>query len=560
MILELVVENFILSPRLECSFGKGFTVLTGETGAGKSIIVQAIKLLLGARADSNMVRAGAEKAMVQGVFRLTAAHQDLLKEADIPVDDSGEMLVRRIVSAKGRGGRIFLNGTVITLQELKRLVKGLVSISGQHEYHDLVNRDVQRRWLDLFAETGGMAGETEKLFRERRSIVRGLEKLIEDGRRLMEEQEEYRRNAERIDSVSPEPDEEDLLEQRLSVLRSAKELSGLGTEVFNLMYNGRGSVYERVSACRGMVEKMCRYDQALESRLAEMDSLVYQTEELGWAFRDYVQGLPSDLSEYERVEERLYSIRQLKRLFGPTLDDVIEYRKGLEEKLSMLDNMDMERREAEKRLEDFDARFLDHALRLSDARQSAAKEFAELVMRELAELKLEKAGFKVSVTRKEDLKASDVSASGADEVEFLFCPNPGEPFRPLASIASGGELSRVMLAVRSVLAKKAGTGAVIFDEIDAGIGGEEAGRVGMKLAALARDGQVIAITHFPQIAAAGEQHYRIEKDIVDGRTVSDIRALGREERLEELARMLGGERGAAREYAGELFGAFFRGA
>jgi DNA repair protein RecN (Recombination protein N) len=269
--------------------------------------------------------------------------------------------------------------------------------------------------------------------------------------------------------------------------------------------------------------------------------------------------LPDDLSEYERVEERLCSIRQLKRLFGPSIEDVIAYRENISRKLAMLDGMEIELAEAKKRLKDFDADFIEKALKLSDARQAASEDFAGLVRRELAELKLEKAGFAVSVRRGEEISPSDITATGADDVEFLFCPNPGEPFRPMAAIASGGELSRVMLAVRSVLARKSGAGAVIFDEIDAGIGGEIAGRVGQKLAALARGGQVIAITHFPQIAAAGDAHYRIEKDVVDGRTVSDIVKLDMEGRLEELARMLGGEKEAARQYAGELFGAFFRG-
>jgi DNA repair protein RecN (Recombination protein N) len=559
MIRELVLENFILAPRLECGFSQGFSVLTGETGAGKSIIVQAIRLLLGARADSGVVRSGAEKAVVQGVFSLTAEKAGLLDDAGIPCDDSDEMVVRRIISATGRGGRVFVNGTVVTLQELRRLVGGLVTISGQHEYHDLLNRDVQRRWLDVFAGTDGLADSMEGLCRERRRLVREIESLAEEGRRLADEQERYRRDAGKIDSVSPEPDEEDGLEARLSLLRSARELGSLGSEIFNRLYNGRGAVYETVAACRGMVEKMCRYDSSLESRLSEMDSLVYQTEELAWAFRDYVQELPDDLSEYERVEERLYSIRQLKRLFGPSIEDVIAYRENISRKLAMLDGMEIELAEAEKRLRDFDADFIEKALKLSDARQAASEDFAGLVRRELAELKLEKAGFAVSVRRGEEISPSDITATGADDVEFLFCPNPGEPFRPMAAIASGGELSRVMLAVRSVLARKSGAGAVIFDEIDAGIGGEIAGRVGQKLAALARGGQVIAITHFPQIAAAGDAHYRIEKDVVDGRTVSDIVKLDMEGRLEELARMLGGEKEAARQYAGELFGAFFRG-
>lgn len=250
MILELVLHDFILAKSVECSFEHGFTVITGETGAGKSILVHAVKLLLGGRADVSVVRSGAEQAVIQGVFSTSPLHEEILEQSGIPFDDSGEITVRRVIPSKGRG-RIFLNGSPVTLQELKKVMAGIVSISGQHEYHDLLDRNIHRKWLDDFAGTSVLLEQVKELFSERVRFKEALDEVVERGRRLAQEQTELRKNVDLIDSVAPKPGEEAELEQKLVILKASKELGELGSDIFNTLYNGKGSVYESLSSCRG---------------------------------------------------------------------------------------------------------------------------------------------------------------------------------------------------------------------------------------------------------------------------------------------------------------------
>ncbi len=558
MLLELILENFILVREANLVFSRGFTVFTGETGAGKSVMVQALKLLMGARADSGQVKTGAAKAVVQGVFRPSAHIIRYLEGMGIDVDD--ELIVRRIISREGRG-RIYINGAVTTLQDLRRITPGLLSLSGQHDFQELLRQERHGPWLDAFA---GLEKDVRKLaaiYNERLQLERRLKELEQQREKAIEEQERYQAEANAIDEISPRAGEDQELERELSILRSAKDLRMLGQGIYEVLYGRKGSVQEELSACRQDLEKMTRLDQGLEDMAKELEGILLQVQEFAWTLRDYVQGIPTDLSRLEQLEERLYNINRLKRRFGPGIDDVIAYRQGIEEALKGMEETDGIIRHLREELEDVERRLVERAVELSAKRRASAERLSAAVERELSELNLANTRFIVDVKGPENPAPHEIGPRGADQIRFLFSANVGEPPRPLAAIASGGELSRVMLALRAVLSRQSGMFSIVFDEIDAGIGGEVADKVGRKLKALSEHGQVVAITHFPQIAAMGEHHFLVEKRTVEGSTLTEMRILeNQDERIEELSRMLGGDRKAARIYAGKLFGSFLRGA
>jgi DNA repair protein RecN (Recombination protein N) len=297
---------------------------------------------------------------------------------------------------------------------------------------------------------------------------------------------------------------------------------------------------------------MAGIDPTLEKTVKELDAVVYQADEVAWTVREYIQDLPTDISRLEQLEERIYGLRELKRRFGPTIEDVLAYRKDIETNLATIYESGGLIGRLKTRLEEKGKSLVNASLEMSKKRRRGARELSRAIKAGLADLKLAKTDFMVEVESAERPMASDVGPRGLDKVQFLFSPNVGQPLRPLASIASGGELSRVMLALRAALARQAGTETIVFDEIDAGIGGEIAEKVGVKLKALSSFGQVVTITHFPQIAAKGDHHIALEKVVKGGKTVIMIREVEGSQRLEELARMLGGDRETARAYAGKL--------
>ncbi|HID96727.1 MAG TPA: DNA repair protein RecN [Thermodesulfobacteriaceae bacterium] len=550
MLLELGIENFVLVKKAFVTLAGGLTVLTGETGAGKSLVVQALKLVLGARADSRQIRSGEEQATVQAVFAVGPDVRERLDSMGIQCDD--ELVIRRIIPVSARG-RIYVNGAIVTLQDLKQITSRLVSMAGQHSYQELLRQSSHRHWLDRYAGLEKETAEFGSLFARVRGLGAALEDLITRKQSAEEERERLEREASAIDSVAPEPGEDERLGRELKVLKASEALRELGEACYRRLYSKRGSVQEQLSECRSELERMADLDGDLGDILRELESAAYQLEESAFSIRDYLHRLPSDLSLLEKTEERLFQIRSLKRRFGPGIRDVLAYRDEIEGKIAGLDNLTGRMGELKRELEEEENLLLDLAGRLSERRRRAAAELADAVKEQLAPLKLEKADFAVEVERPDNPEVSHIGEYGFDQVKFLFRPNVGEPLRPLASIASGGELSRVMLALRACFAGRSGTETIVFDEIDAGIGGEAAAMVGEKLGSLSSHGQVIAVTHFPQIAARADCHLLVRKKVRRGRTVTGIRQLEGTEKMEELARMLGGDRDAAMVYARELF-------
>ena len=549
MLLELGLENFILFERVSLCLSSGLTVLTGETGAGKSLLVQALKLILGARADLQQIRIGTKQALVQAVFEASPEVRGQLEDMGISCDD--ELVIRRTVAQTGKG-RIYVNGAIVSLQNLRQIVSGLVSLAGQHEYQELLRRERHGPWLDRFSGLGHEVDQITSLYQEIKELQTNLQRATAAKEEAAEEVDRLRQEAEEIDRIAPKPGEEERLEQELKVLKAAEALRNLGDNCYRTLYADKGSIQEKLASCGQDLKRMAGLDPTLEKTVKELDSVVYQAEEVAWTVRDYIHGLPTDLSQLERIEERIYGLRELKRHFGPTIEDVLAYRNDIETKLTTLYESGDRIEDLKTKLEEKEKRLVNAALDLSKKRRQGAKKLSKAIRAELSDLKLAKTDFMADVQATERPIASDVGPRGLDKVQFLFSPNVGQPLRPLASIASGGELSRVMLALRAALARQAGIETIVFDEIDAGIGGEVAEKVGFKLKALSSFGQVVTITHFPQIAARGDHHIALEKVVKGDKTSIVIREVEGNQRLEELTRMLGGDRETARAYAGKL--------
>ncbi len=558
MLLELSIENFVLIKSAGLNFSDGFTVVTGETGAGKSLAVQALKLVLGARADTRQVRPGEKQAVVQALFTGSSRTEELLEERGI--DPGEELIIRRIIPTSGRGGRIYVNGSLVSLQDLRDITSELVSISSQHEYQTLLKKGSHRIWLDRFAGLEADVCRMTELYSALSEKEAELRRLVAAREGQAEEQERLNHEAELIDGIQPVPGEVDKIEQELSVLRSAKELRLRGENVYSMLYAGKGAVLEILSEAAKELERMARADARLEKTLEELQSVRYQAEEAAWQVRDYVQALPADMSRLEQLEDRLYSLRQLKRRFGPGIEDVLAYRQDIEQRLADASGISQRIRKLQAETDTLGTRLLEQASSLSEKRIDAARKLSEAVCQELADLKLQGTDFVVDVEHPDIPGIGNIGPAGFDTVSFMFSANAGQAPAPLARIASGGELSRVMLALKAVLARKSGIETVIFDELDAGISGEVAEMVGRKLSNLSRHGQVVAISHYPQIAAAADLHISVDKAVQDGLTTTEMKELQGEERVEEIARMLGGGTEDARAWAARLLGPVLRGA
>ena len=555
MLRELFIENFVLIDRVSLHLCPGFTVITGDTGAGKSLLVKAFKQLLGARGETRLVGEGGKNATIQAVFDVNGPVQDFLDQRGI--DHDGELIVRRIIAKDGKG-QIYINSVRCTLGDLKSLSNHLISIAGQHEFQKLLDKDIHLRWLDEFGDI------SVSQLSSRLSEVKGLQKrlslLVERRSRLKERREELLEEAKVIDEINPTLHEEDELSEELKVLRQTEKMRSLGQELYQLLYGDRHSVVEGLDEAKRLMDKMVSIDVKLQELGSRMEFLALEADDIAASIRDYLFDLPVDDSRLRVVEERLFQLRSLKKRFGPSIEDVIAYRRSIEEELSQMEDIDQEIEDLEKELKEKQGELIKEATLVSEKRKEAATRFQALVEKELRELNLPKASFQVEVKTPERLEVEYIGVRGMDSVTFVFSANPGLAPQPLSQVASGGELSRILLAIKVVMGGLAGSETLIFDEIDSGLGGEVAEKVGKKLKAIANKAQVIAITHFPQIASLAHCHIVVEKEQSESHTVSKMYPVEGQKRVIEIARMLGGDGAKAKEYAKELLGPVFRGA
>ncbi len=550
MLSELRIRDYAVVDDLTLTLAPGLNVLTGETGAGKSIIVGALSLLLGERASSSVVRTGADRATVEAVFDIAdlPAVRDRLDELGFRADDD-MLILRREVAAEGRN-RAWVNGSPATAGVVGELGTALVDLHGQHEHQTLLRQREQRDILDAFAGSTGDAEAVAEAYRQLQALEAERD-AKEERRRDVESRADFLRfQLSEIDEADLAPGEDEQLEEEAGRHEHAEELVQGTTGASDVLYAGDESVSDRVADVRHTLRDLARFDTSLAGHADALDEAYHLIAEVGRALGDYATSIDHDPARLEEVRRRLDRIFRLKRKYGPELADVLATAQRVRTELAELDAAEHDMSELERRIGEAEKGLGVVAERLSEKRREAALRLRREVEAQLPDLGLKGASFEVRLT-----PYDSVSAGGAEGVEFLVSPNPGFDPMPLARIASGGELSRVMLALKAILAEVDHVPVLIFDEIDAGIGGAVGAAVGEKLRDVAARHQVFVVTHLAQVASRANHHLLVEKK-VDGEapTATRVRALSDDARVEEIARMLGGDPGSAtsREHAREL--------
>jgi DNA repair protein RecN (Recombination protein N) len=562
MLKELSIRNFAIIDDLQIRFSPGLTILSGETGAGKSIILNAVNLLLGSRASADLVRTGADNAELEALFEITGSGRVAHIMTEHGYAPSDGLLIRRIIS-RSDTNRVYINGRMATIQLLNAITENLASISGQHVHQLLLKEEQHLLILDQFGGLMPLRAEVSTYFHQLIPMLEKLEKLNALKKQQAEHKELLEFQLKEIMAANPATGEDRALEQERARLKNAEELYQVVYHSIESLYSAPGSVIEKLVDVKKNLDTISQIDQQLKSKSARLSDTTYQIEDLIEGLRSYLNSIQMDEKQLEAVEERLDTLNKLKRKYGGSMEAVFERLESIEQDLSNVENIAETIRDTESQIADLHAQLKERALILSRKRKKIAASFAKKVMDQLATLMLSKTEFQValhslpvdkntsSYLATEDCMLTD---TGTERATFLIAPNVGETLKPLASIASGGELSRVVLALKALLAKTDSVETVVFDEVDAGIGGGVAEVVGKKLGDLANHHQVICITHLPQIAKFGDQHYRISKNVSRGRTRTSIHLLNNEDRYKEIARMLGGEKitRATLEHAREM--------
>lgn len=536
MLKWMRLKNLALVDKADMEFGSGFNVITGETGAGKSVIMGGVGLLLGGRADKSAIRIGTDRCEVSGEFFVgdgsASRVKAILDEAGIESDPAGNLLVRRVITASS--SRNFVNESPVTLQILHRIGEVLVDIHGASENHQLLKNQNQLDMLDRFgrldaelAEVRAVWSELAKLRQEKKSFAESMPSAEETAR--------FRRDAAEIEKAAPVSGEDEELEARHTVAAHSKSIIEVALTAANALSECEDSLADRVGQVRRMLGDLEKFDpDHAEQFIRAIEEISAQVMSLSNDLTDHASEVDIDEGEFMAMEERLRVLQTMKRRYGPTLDDVLAHLAFLQSKIEAYDNSEVIRENFGKREKELLSRLTAACARLSAARKKAGKALAKQIGSELKKLGFKRSDFEVVV-----MDAAP-GADGADRIEFMFTANPGVPLMPLREVASSGELSRVMLAAKTVLAEADSIPILIFDEIDANIGGETASRVGQEIAALAENKQILCISHLPQVACNASVHFMVSKESAADVTTTHIRRLDKASRINEISRMLGG--------------------
>lgn len=550
MLSSLRIKNLALVEDLFWKIGPGLVCVTGETGAGKSMIVGALKLVLGERADRSLIRAGADTCTVEAVFTLPHPHviNPLLEEAGLEPCDGRELIIKRIVAASGQNKQ-FINNGHATLSTLRELGRHLVDLHGPHDHQSLLSQDRQRSLLDAFAGAESATATYQEAYRRWQQAQRELQNTLQAAQSSEAEIDLLRHQIAEIDAAQIQPDEESALLPRYQRAANAARLAELCAGALNLLSEDSPSLLSQIRQLQKMLRDLERLDSSQVEAWKGVATAMAELEEVEHALRDYSDQLEADPDTLHALEERINLLESLKRKYGGSLSAVLEHRERAAEKLSRVENRDQLLAELRAGVEAARQRLDQAATTLRTQRKKAAPKLAKEITSHLLELGFKQASFEIVLE-----PLPEPSPHGTETVDYFFAPNPGEPARPLRLIASSGEMSRLMLAIKSALAKQDAIPLLVFDEIDANIGGEIASRVGRKMAALGRFHQVISITHMPQVAALADSHYEVTKTTRSDRTFSSLRRIDGEARLTEIARMLGGTSASALAHAKTLLG------
>jgi DNA repair protein RecN (Recombination protein N) len=572
MLTELTIIDFAIIENLHLTFTPGFNVLTGETGAGKSIIIDAVTMLLGGRADTTFIRAGSDRARIEAVFRLSPALRPLidpiLEREGLEPDEPDLLILGRELRSNGRSF-CRVNGVTANLSLLEEVAQPLIDIHGQSEHLSLLQVRHHQRFLDRYAGLDDLRNRVLAQMRQLRRVRQELKELRQDQQRTARRIDQLTYQSEEIQAANLQPTEEEELNIERNRLANAEQLSQLTAELYRLLVESEGDempcAVDLLGQAARVMAGLVKLDETLAGPRNTLDELIYQLEDLGGQVRDYAEAVDYNPARLQEVEERLGLIYNLKRKYGNSIAEILEFGRKAQAELENLSHSE-ERIEAMQAEEESLRYSLGRlALELSQARRVGGDTLSLGVVAQLADLSMERAAFAVDIQWDETPDGVYVDTGsgpktlacderGIDRIEFLIAANPGEPLKPLVKVASGGETSRVMLALKTVLASADDTPTLIFDEIDQGIGGRVGGVVGRKLCDLAHGGghQVLCVTHLPQIAGYGDVHYHVSKHVQDNRTMTGVRRLAGDERVEELAQMLGLPSDSTRQSAREI--------
>jgi DNA repair protein RecN (Recombination protein N) len=564
MLLSLTIDNVVLIEHQVLELGAGFNVLTGETGAGKSMVVDALALVLGGRARPDVVRTGKGEAEVAALFEVAPGSRVAAKldAAGVPCD--GELVVRRVVQSEGRS-RAFLNGKVSTAAQLAELAPDLCDIASQHESVSLTDPATHLEYLDAFGRLAALRDALGERVAELAAVVREIEHVREAERDRAEREDFLAFQLKEIEELDPRPGEEQELEGERARLRHAEKLQNATQGAADRLYEGEDAVCDQLARVSNDLGAAAEIDPSLAPIARSVEAARSELADAARALSRYASGIESNPERLADVDDRWFRLQKLLRKHGPTTHELLAHKDDLKKQLAQLAGASERMGELEKKREAILARVASDARQLSRKRRDAAAKLADAIGKELAGLGMGRARVVVDVSPVPAPQAGELppvdgarlTLTGIDRVEFLIAPNKGEDPRPLRKIASGGELSRALLALKRVLADQGPAGLYVFDEVDAGVSGAIAEVIGHAIADVARHRQVLCITHLPQIAALADQHFVVGKAEAKGRTISTVRRLSDAERVDEIARMIGGVKvgEAARRAAVELLSA-----
>lgn len=562
MLKQLRTKNFAIIDLLDVAFEDGLLIFTGETGAGKSIIIEALSLALGSRVSPDDLRSGEESGYVEALFDCEGLDAVKTQLEEYGIENQGEELIlKRVFSSSGKS-KAYINNNLVTLSALTEIGKKLVDIHGQHQHQTLLHPENHIDIIDAYGkllEKRDRLGQDFSTYHERK---KELEKLSTDERERAQREDLIRFQMKEIDEADLKEEEDATLKEEKNILLNSELLFENTRECYDLIYSSEGSVIEKLGKIIQTFYKMAEIDPALTNTLKEGESSMAQLEELSRTLLDYEKSLEFNPERLQEIDDRLDLINTLKRKYGPTIGDVLKLREELDRELDTIMHHDERIQEIGKELKGLEDTLKKNALELSERRAETAKKIESEVKKELKELGMGSVRFQVGFGSfpddegfiERDGKKVGLRDKGIDNIEFLFSPNVGEELKPLSKIASGGELSRMMLALKGILSKSDNIPVMVFDEVDAGIGGRIAEIVGLKLKKISRGHQVFCITHLPQIACQGDSHFRVTKEVAGKRTVARIKELEKKEKIEEIARMSGGKEitETTRKYAKEL--------
>lgn len=550
MLKSLYIKDYALIELLNIEFRSGLNIITGETGAGKSILIDAMGLLLGERASGDVIRKGASKAIVEGIFDVSNNKKISKFLDDIEIDYYDELIMRRELSLKGN--RCFINDSPVALNIIKEAGYLLVDLHGQHEHQSLLRPEMHIEFLDDFSNNDTLFEKYTLAINQLNRIQKELRELRERESILKEKKELYSFHIRDIDNISPLEDEDNQISEELKILENSEKLLELTSSIYALIYENEDSAYDSLAKIKTQLDELNGIDKSFSEIVQEAASALSIVDDIKSFVRNYNSKIDIDPQKLDSLRNRLASINSLKKKFGGSVKSILEYRKKIGDEFELAESFEENILAIQNNLTKQRELCGKIASELSETRKKSAKQLSKNVIEELSSLGISNANFDVQIMHLQNHNGSGnfvlidnveylYDSSGIDKVEFYISTNLGEDLKPLAKVASGGEVSRVMLALKSSLAKNDKLPLLIFDEIDTGVSGRIAQKVGVALKSLAKFHQIIAITHLPQIAGLGDVHFMVEKNDIAGRVVSSIKMLTAEERIREVAKLMSGE-------------------